>query len=145
MTRRRIVLLRGQHVNPWDLRPWELLTDQFDITCIVTGSNLYEVDSLRVPKIAVKALSDLVPSRRVRAAGARAPFNRYIGLAPHLRSADIVHAVDLAPWSSVQAATEKHLGYKLVLTIWETIPFAETLRHPLSRRNRRLSIAATPI
>jgi glycosyltransferase involved in cell wall biosynthesis len=127
------------------LLPWELLADQFDVTCIVTLSNVNEVDSVGLPKVEVKALSDLIPSRRLRTGGARAPFNRYIGLTPHLRSADIVHAVDLAPWSSVQAATQKHLGYKLVLTIWETIPFAETFRHPLSRRNRRLSIAAADL
>jgi glycosyltransferase involved in cell wall biosynthesis len=132
-------------VNPWDLRPWELLADQFDVTCIVTRSNVFEVDSVGLPKAEVRALSDLIPPGRMRTGGARAPFNRYLGLTDHLRSADIVHAADLGPWSSVQAAKQKRFGYQLVLTIWETIPFAETLRHPLSRRNRRLSIAATDI
>ena len=132
-------------MNPWDLRPWELLADQFDVTCIVTRSNVYEVDSIAIPKVRVKALSDLIPSRRVRTAGARAPFNRYIGLASHLRSADIVHSADLGPWATAQAAQQKRFGYRLVLTVWETIPFAETLRHPLSRRNRRLSLTATDL
>ena len=138
MTRPRVVLLRGHQVNPWDLRPWEELTDRFDVVCLVPASNVYDTEPLRLPKIRVRALSDLVPHGGLRRVAARSPVNRYLGLREHLADADIVHAAEIFPWWSLQAATEKpRRGYRLVLTVWETIPFFEAFRNVFSRPYRR--------
>jgi glycosyltransferase involved in cell wall biosynthesis len=141
-----VLLLRGQNANPWDLRPWEHLADRFDVRCVVTGSNLYDVSSLGVETLELHAISDVVPSRRGRAVAAMAPFNRYLGLRQHLAAADVVHAAELSPWPTVQAAKQKEaLGYRLVLTVWETIPFGSTYRHPLARGNRLRALAAADL
>jgi glycosyltransferase involved in cell wall biosynthesis len=91
-------------------------------------------------------LSDFVPAGSVRNFAARTPGNRYLRLAPHLEGANIVHSVELGPWFSFQAAKLKaRLNFKLVLTVWETIPFLQTYRDPLTRRHRRAVIAATDL
>ena len=138
MTRPRVVLLRGHQVNPWDLRPWEELGDRFDVVCLVPASNLYDTEPLRLRKIRVRALSDLAPRGPLRGLAARSPVNRYLGLREHLADADIVHAAEIFPWWSLQAAAGKHRrGYRLVLTVWETIPFLEAYRNVFSRPYRR--------
>jgi glycosyltransferase involved in cell wall biosynthesis len=137
VTRPRVVLLRGHQVNPWDLRPWELLADRFDVVVLVAGSNIYDTDSLGLRRVSVRALSDLVPGGRLRSFAARTPANRYLSLDEHLATADIVHAAEIFPWWSLQAAARKRQGYRLVLTVWETIPFLQTYRNVLARRYRR--------
>ena len=146
MTQPRVVVLRGQQANPWELRPWEELADRFDVECLVTGSNLYELDVLRLRKTPIRALSDLVPNGPLRRFAARTPANRYVDLPERLRGAAVVHSVELGPWPSLQAAELKaRLGYRLVVTVWETIPFRETYRNVFSRRYRRRTLAATDL
>jgi glycosyltransferase involved in cell wall biosynthesis len=138
VTRPRVVLVRGHQVNPWELRPWEELADRYDVVCLVTSSNVFDADPLRLSKVRVRALSDLVPPGRLRRFAARTPLNRYLGLAEHLAGADIVHAAEIFPWWSLQTGAHKHRGgYRLVLTVWETIPFIESYRNVFSRSYRR--------
>ena len=142
----RVVLLRGHQVNPWDLRPWERLDDRYDVVCLVPGSNVFETESLQVTQVPVRALSDLVPPGRLRRFAARTPVNRYLGLSSRLAGADIVHTGEIFPWWSLQAAKEKRgLGYRLVVTVWETIPFIEAYRNVLSRPYRRRILAETDL
>ena len=133
----KVVLLRGHNVNPWDLRPWEELAGRFDVTVLVTGSNGFDVSSLRLPQQRVRALRDRVRSDlAVKALG-----DRYLGLERHLEGADLVHSAELGVWFSRQPAVlKRRLGFKLVLTVWETIPFRATYRAFRGRAYRRETI-----
>lgn len=133
-----MVLLRGHNVNPWDLRPWELLGDRYEITCLVTDSNEFDTAGLAVPTQRVRALRDRMPPGRFGRALAYAAGDRYERLEPLLRGADIVHAAELHTWFSAQAAgLREQLGFRLALTVWETIPALEANRWPRERRYRR--------
>jgi glycosyltransferase involved in cell wall biosynthesis len=146
VTRPRVVVVRGHQVNPWELRPWQELGDHFDVVCLVSRSNVYETASLGLSQVPVHAVSDLVPSGRLRRFVARTPVNRYVGLGKHLASADIVHAAEIFPWWSLQAATEKRRrDYRLVLTVWETLPLIGTYRNVFSRPYRRRIIGETDL
>jgi glycosyltransferase involved in cell wall biosynthesis len=137
VTRPRVVLLRGHNVNPWDLRPWEELDDRFDVTVLVTGSNRFDVGGLRLRKERVRAVRDWVPSDLA----VKVPGDRYVGLAGHLEGADIVHSAELGVWFSHQPALLKdRLGFKLVLTVWETIPFRATYRAFRGRAYREATL-----
>jgi glycosyltransferase involved in cell wall biosynthesis len=134
----RVVLLRGHNVNPWDLRPWELLRDRFEITCLVTGSNEFDTAGLGVPTQRVRALRDWMPAGRLGRAMAYAAGDRYERLEPLLRGADIVHAAELHTWFSAEGAgLRDQLGFRLALTVWETIPALDAGRWPRERRYRR--------
>ena len=146
MSRPRIVLLRGHQANPWDLRPWEELTDRFDVVCLVTGSNLYDLGLLELEKVRVYARRDFLPRGRLGDLTVSVPGDGYLGLAKKLAGAAIVHSAELGPWFSRQPAVLKErLGYKLALTVWETIPFVNAYRTFRARAYRAATIAATDL
>jgi glycosyltransferase involved in cell wall biosynthesis len=138
MSRPRVILLRGHSANPWDLRPWELLGDRFDVEVLVTGSNAFSLDGLGLPVKKVGALRDRLPRGRAGDLGALALGDRYLGLDEALRGADVVHAAEIGvPYSHGPALLKEQLGFKLVLTVWETIPFGDAYRRFRGRRQRR--------
>lgn len=144
--RPRVILLRGYSANPWDLRPWELLAERFDVSCLVSPSNDFEHEALPVPTRSARALRDRLPSGRLGRAAAYALGDRYADMEAELAEADIVHSAELHTWFSAQAARQRsRLGFRLVLTVWETIPALEAYRWPRDRRYRRQVIRAADL
>lgn len=141
MSRPKVVLLRGHSANPWDLRPWELLTERYDVRVLATGSNAFDLGSLALPVERVRALRDRLPRGRIGDLGALALGDRYLGLEAALDGAAIVHAAEIGvPYSHGPALLKDKLGFRLVLTVWETIPFADAYRRFRGRRQRRETI-----
>ena len=141
MSRPRVVLLRGHGVTPWELRPWEQLRDRFDIVCLVTGSNRFDADTVELETRRVRALRDLLPRGRFGDLAVLGPGDRYLGLERQLKDADIVHSLELGiPWSGQAAALKPKLGFRLVLTAWETIPLLGTYRRARGRAYRAQTI-----
>jgi glycosyltransferase involved in cell wall biosynthesis len=142
VSRPRVVVLRGHSANPWELGAWELLTDRFDVTVAVTGSNAYDVSGLRLPRARVRSVRDALPRGRIGDLATLAVGDRYRGLEEALEGADVVHSAELGVWFSGQPAQLKQqLGFRLVLTVWETIPFLDTHRRSRGRRYRSAAIA----
>ena len=136
--RPRVVVARGHHANVWDLRPLERLTGEYDVAALVTGSNLHEVESSELELISVRTPRDYLPRGRAAGALSYAAGERYLGLEDHLAGAALVHAAELGTWFTAQAARLKaRLGYRLVVTVWETIPWRDAYRWPRERRYRR--------
>jgi glycosyltransferase involved in cell wall biosynthesis len=146
VSRPRVLVLRGHNANVWELRPWELLRDDFDVSVLVTGSNRYDLEDLDLSVVRVRALRDRLPRGRVGELGSRLPGDRYLDLERHLAGADIVHSAELGVWFSGQpAALKERLGFRLVLTVWETIPFRDTFRAFRGRASRRDALAQTDL
>jgi glycosyltransferase involved in cell wall biosynthesis len=142
VSRPRVLILRGHNASPWDLRPWELLRDEFDVSVLVTGSNRFDLEDLAVPVVRGRAVRDRLPSGHVGDLASRLPGDRYRDLERHLDGVDLVHSAELGVWFSGQPAELKErLGFKLVLTVWETIPFRDTFRAFRGRRYRREALA----
>ena len=132
------MLLRGHNVNVWDLRPLERLADEYDLAVALTGSNVHRVEGLGVPVVPVRTPRDALPGGRVAGAAAYAVGERYLGLRGLLAGADIVHSAEIGTWFSAQAARlQEALGFRLVLTVWETIAWGDSYRWPRERRYRR--------
>jgi glycosyltransferase involved in cell wall biosynthesis len=139
----RIVVLRGHQVTPWEVGQWEALPERFDVTLVETGSNWFDFDT-SLPRRRVRALRDLLPPGRAGDALVRIPGERYLGLAGALRGADIVHAQELGYWYSAQAARLRtRLDFRLVLTVWETLPFRQAYRNVRTRPYRQTVLDAT--
>ncbi len=137
----RVVLLRGHSANPWDLRPWELLRGRFDVGLLVTGANAYDVSGLELPVERVGSVRERLPRGRAGDLATLAVGDRYLRLAEVLRGADIVHAAEIGvPYSHGPAMLRDELGFSLVLTVWETIPFGDAYRRFRGRRYRRETI-----
>jgi glycosyltransferase involved in cell wall biosynthesis len=139
---RRVVVLRGLQANPWDLRPWEELGHEWAVEVLVPRGNLYDTGLLRLSRVPVRTVSDVVPGRFA----ARVVGDRYLGLRERLAGADVVHAAELGYWFSWQAARlRRRLGFKLALTVWETLPFRDAYRNVRTRRYRRSVLDATDV
>ena len=141
MSRPRVVVLRGHSANPWDLRPWERLTDRFDVRVLVTGSNAFDVSAVELPIERIRSLRDRLPPGHFGDLAALGIGDRYLGLEQALRGAAIVHAAEIGvPFSHGPARLRDRLGFKLALTVWETIPFGSAYRAFRGRRQRRETI-----
>jgi glycosyltransferase involved in cell wall biosynthesis len=146
MSRPRVVLLRGHNANPWDLRPWELLVDRWDVRVLVTDSNRFALEDLRLPVERVRTRRDALPRGRAGDLGVLAVGDRYRDLDRHLEGAAIVHSAELGvPWSAQPVRAKGRLRFKLVLTVWETIPFRNTYRAARGRAYRAETIPAVDL
>ncbi len=142
----RVLLLRGQYANPWDLRPWSELPDRFDVACLVSRKNVYPTDDIPLERVPVRMLRDFLPRGRVGDAVAGVAGERYLGIDEELAGADIVHASELSFWFAGEAARRKsRFGYRLVLTAWETIPFLDAYRNHHARTYRRQTLPAADL
>ncbi len=144
--RPRVLLIRGHQANSWHLRPWRHLTDRYDVAVLRTRRNWFDTESLGLETRDTKALRDLLPAGRIGHTLARLPGDRYLSPRTAFEGADIVHSQDLGFWYSMQAAKHRReLGFKLVLTVWETIPFLDAYRNVRTRPYRRRVLEATDL
>jgi glycosyltransferase involved in cell wall biosynthesis len=142
MSRPRVVLLRGHSANPWELKSWEPLRERFEIRVAVTGSNLHDLSGVALDVLGVRSRRDRFPRGRIGDLATLALGDGYRGLAPALAGADIVHTAELGVWFVGQPARlKRELGYRLLATVWETIPFLDTLRGFRGRADRRDALA----
>ena len=136
----QVVLLRGTAANPWELHPWVQLHEDgvAQVRLVVPPDNLYQTSSIRLPTTRVRTVGALAPPGPAGRFLVKAVGQRHLRLEPALRDADIVHAAELGYWFSWQAARlKRRLGYRLALTVWETLPFVDAYRNVRTRRYRR--------
>lgn len=144
----RVVVLRGTAASPWELRPWERLHERgdADVTVVVPPDNHYDTTTVALPQEAVGTVGARMPGGPLGRVALKGVGQRYVGLASALEGADVVHAAELGYWFSWQAARLKpRLGYRLALTVWETLPFGDAYRNVRTRRYRREVLEATDL
>ena len=142
----RVVVVRGHQATPWELRSWELLPDRFDVGYLQTRSNAYSLEGLAVEPVRARTVRDLAPPGRLGDLAAHVVGDRYRGFGRLVEGADIVHAEELSYWFAAEAARHKDAGgYRLVLTVWETLPLLDAFRNGGARRRRRLLLEQTDL
>ncbi len=142
----RILVVRGHLVNPWELQPWALLPDRFDVAALLTGSNVFDTSDVPLPQIRVRARRDLLPRGRIGDVAMGVAGDRYRHADAEFARADVVHAAELSFWFADEAARLKEkFGFKLVLTVWETLPLMSTFRNRFARRYRERTIVETDL
>ena len=144
---KRVLIVRGQLVTPWELRPWADLDERYRVAYLLSGSNEFDVGSLPLEPERVTALRDRFPPGPLGAMAAGVLGERYLGDADAAYGqADIVHAEELSFWFAADAARRKHRhGYRLVMTVWETLPFLRAFRNRHARHYRDEVLAATDL
>jgi glycosyltransferase involved in cell wall biosynthesis len=143
----RVLIVRGQLVTPWELRPWAELPERFDVFYLLTRSNEFDTESLPLTARNVTSLRDRLPAGALGALAAGVAGERYLADADQaFAEAELVHAEELSFWFSADAARRKEQhGYRLVQTVWETLPFRRAYRNRHARRYREEVLAATDL
>ncbi len=141
----RILIVRGHLVTPWELGPWRELPERFDVSYLLTRSNGFAApDGLR--SVPVRSLRDLLPAGPLGEVGAGLLGDRYLSAEQAFAAADVVHAEELSFWFSAEAARRRpRYGFKLVQTVWETLPFLNAYRNRHARHHRELVLAQTDL
>jgi glycosyltransferase involved in cell wall biosynthesis len=143
----RILIVRGQLATPWELRPWAELPERFDVSYLLTPSNDFDTRSLPLRPQRVTSLRDRLPDGRLGSLVAGIAGERYLADAePAYAQADIVHAEELSFWFAADSSRRKpRHGFKLVQTVWETLPFLQAYRNRHARAYRDEVLAATDL
>jgi glycosyltransferase involved in cell wall biosynthesis len=140
-----VLIVRGHLANPWELRPWLELPDRYEVSYLLTGSNRFLApEQLRA--VPTRALRDLLPHGRVGELSALVLGDRYLSAEEAFAQADIVHAAELSFWFAADAARRRRRhGFRLVQTVWETLPLLAAYRNRHARRYRELVLAETDL
>jgi glycosyltransferase involved in cell wall biosynthesis len=142
----RVLLLRGHHPSVWGLRPFERLPERFSVRLAVTGGARWSLQDLKLEQVPVRTLRDRIPLATLGTVATLALPDRVLGARDLYADNDIVHAEELSLWFTAQAARLKEqIGYRLVVTVWETLPLLEAFRTPHARRFRTATLAATDL
>lgn len=141
----RILIVRGHLVTPWELRPWRDLPARFEVSYLLTGSNRYAApEGLR--SVPARALRDMLPGGPLGEVAAGVLGDRYLAAEDAFAAADVVHAEELSFWFAAEAALRhRRHSFKLVQTVWETLPFLSAYRNRHARRYRELVLAETDL
>ena len=131
----------------WELRPWSELPERFDVGVLQTKSNAFDASSLPLRMVPVGSLRGRFPRGLIGEVATGVIGDRYTrGADAAFADADIVHAEELSFWFAADAARRKHRhGFKLVQTVWETLPFLDVYRNRSAKRYRREVLDATDL
>ncbi|MGI8632904.1 MAG: glycosyltransferase family 4 protein [Solirubrobacterales bacterium] len=141
-----ILIVRGHLATPWELRPWTRLGDEFRVSYLQTSSNKFETGALDLEPAPARTLRDRLPAGTVFDHLTGLVGERYLGADEQFDRADIVHAEELSFWFAAEAAKRRPgRSFKLVQTVWETIPFMDTYRMPKARKARRQVLEQTDL
>lgn len=142
----RIVVVRGHQATPWELAPWERLAGEFDVTLLRSRLNGWDLEGLGLAAVDVRTALDRLP-RGLASRAAGLLGDRYRGLGGALEGADIVHVEELSYWFSADVARLRAAGapFRLVATVWETIPFLDAYRTRPARARREAVLGATDL
>jgi glycosyltransferase involved in cell wall biosynthesis len=143
----RVLVVRGHQATPWELRQWEALPERFDVSYLRTAANGWDVDGVALEAVPARARRDRLPAGRLGDVAALVLGDRYTGGAEEAYArADVVHAEELAYWFAADAARAKaRHGFRLVQTVWETLPLMETYRRRGLHAYRDEVLAATDL
>jgi glycosyltransferase involved in cell wall biosynthesis len=140
-----VLIVRGHLSTPWELRPWLELPDRYKVSYLLTGSNGFDPpEGLRA--VPARALRDLLPRGALGELSTGVLGDRYLSAEAAFGEADIVHAAELSFWFAAEAARRRRrYGFRLVQTVWETLPMLNAYRNHHARRFREQVLAHTDL
>jgi len=140
-----VLIVRGHLSNPWELSPWLELPDRYQVSYLLTGSNRFTPPE-RLRAVPARALRDLLPRGPLGELAAGVLGDRYLSAEDAFAAADIVHASELGFWFAAEAARRRRrYGFRLVQTVWETLPLLRTYRNHHARMFRERVLAESDL
>ena len=142
----RVLIQHGHSPTPWTLTPWTRLPGRFRPEVVVTGSVPRSLDALGLPQRRARTVRDMLPGGPLGDVAALALRDRVLDPEALYAGAGIVHAAELgSPFAAQAARLKASLGYRLVLTVWETLPMLAAYRNGPNRGYREEVLAGTDL
>lgn len=121
------------------------LPKRFEVTLLLTRSNRFAYEG-GLRKVKTRTLRDMLPRGITGDVAALAIGDRYLDLEAQLAAADIVHGEELSYWFAGQAAKQRGShDFRLVQTVWETLPLLNAYRNRHARQTRELVLKQTDL
>lgn len=145
-TSAKVLVVRGHQVTPWELRQWEQLPPRYAVRYLRTASNGWDIGELALDAVPASTRRDRLPRGLPGDLTTILIGDRYTDAGDAYAAADIVHAEELGYWFAADAARAKaHYGFKLVQTVWETLPMGNAYRRKGTQRYRADVLGATDL
>jgi len=135
--KKKLAIIRGPNLNSWEMQNYIPLMDQFDIVGFTSYGHNFDVSSIPFEVRKLISIGQLLKARFLRKPMSHliGDYHDLQGLENALKGFDVVHSVETSYYCSYQAAKAKQRhGFKLVLTVWENIPFLFHL--PATKKNK---------
>ena len=140
----KIAIIRGRNLNKWEMQNYEKIKFEFNITCFTSVFNRFNINGLSFPvkkSFCFDEIFDYIPGyqRFVRNDILNKKFKNLLikytcsdylfNLENNLKNFDIVHTAEIYNAYTIQAVEAKKKGIikKLIVTVWENIPYYEHL------------------
>ncbi len=124
----RIAIIRGSSLNKWEMQNYEPLQIKHEILAIGSLHPAYHTSGIKLPIKKLLCLGNVlnyVPFGIKWLYRTMGDVMYLVGLERVVAGFDIVHTAETATYYSLQAVKAKDRGFvnKVVVTVWETIPF----------------------
>jgi glycosyltransferase involved in cell wall biosynthesis len=141
-----VLVVRGHQSTPWELRQWEALPPRFEVSYLRSARNAFDEGELALAARPARTRRDRLPRGRAGDVLTWLVGDRYLDLERLVADADIVHGEELVYWFAADVARARRAGrFRLVQTVWETLPLLEAWRSRPARAHRRAVLEATDL
>jgi glycosyltransferase involved in cell wall biosynthesis len=124
--KKRLALVRGPNLNAWEMQSFTPLLNTFDIVGFTSYGHNFDVSAIPFQVKRLFSFGQFLCPRTVRSSLSRliGDYHDLQGLGDALRGFDIVHSAETFYYCTYQTARLRHSNrFKLVVTVWENIPF----------------------
>jgi glycosyltransferase involved in cell wall biosynthesis len=124
--KKRVALVRGPNLNTWEMQNFAPLMDAYDFVGFTSHGHNFDVSEIPFEVRKLWSWGQLATPRLLRKAfyDVLGDYHDLRGLGDALSGFSIVHAAEPMYYCTYQAAMAKQRhGFKLVVTVWENIPF----------------------
>lgn len=124
--KKQLALVRGPNLNAWEMQSFTPLLDTFDIVGFTSYGHNFDVRAIPFQVKRLFSFGQFLRPRLVRSSLSRlfGDYHDLQGLDNALRGFDIVHSAETFYYCTYQASRLRNKNqFKLVVTVWENIPF----------------------
>jgi glycosyltransferase involved in cell wall biosynthesis len=124
--KRSVAIVRGPNLNSWEMQGFVPLLSDFELVGFTSYGHNFDISGLPFPVRKLFSVQQLLRARFLWGTLVRAWGGQYdlVDLRRSLGGFEIVHTAETIYYCTYQAARAKQRsGFKLVVTVWENIPF----------------------
>jgi len=124
--KKRIAIVRGPNLNSWEMQNFTPLLDEFDLVGFTSRGHNFDVAGIPFEVQKLTSFGQFMTPRLIRKGfyNFLGDYHDLQGLGAALHGFDIVHTAETMYYCTYQSARAKRQHkFKLVVTVWENLPF----------------------